>query len=78
MCEVVSKYIALKNTHCYPKTHCFPTCAHFYPIILKRRIITDDTDINSMSKTDVRAKTLLLHKVLFDGRLKVLRFRDIP
>jgi len=25
----------------FPKTHCFPTCALFYPIVLKRRIITD-------------------------------------
>ena len=23
------------------KTHCFPTCALFYPIVLKRKIITD-------------------------------------
>ena len=35
------KNIALK-THCFPhKNHCFPTCALFYPIVLKRKIITD-------------------------------------
>jgi len=38
----------LKKQHCFPKkhtvshkTHCFPTCALFYPIVLKRKIITD-------------------------------------
>jgi len=25
----------------FQKTHCFPTCALFYPIVLKRKIITD-------------------------------------
>jgi len=48
MCEVVSKNIALKNNNIvfikktlfFPKTHCFPTCALFYPIVLKRKIIT--------------------------------------
>jgi len=47
MCEVVSKNIALKNNIVFPKktilsqkTHCFPTCALFYPIVLKRKIIT--------------------------------------
>jgi len=38
-----------KTEHCFPqikpivflkKTHCFPTCALFYPIVLKRKIIT--------------------------------------
>jgi len=43
MCEVVSK----KQQHCikkknivFPKKHCFPTCALFYPIVLKRKDIT--------------------------------------
>ena len=30
-----------KNPLLSPKTHCFPTCALFYPIVLKRKIITD-------------------------------------
>ena len=42
------KSIALKKKHIvfpknplfYQKTHCFPTCALFYPIVLKRKIIT--------------------------------------
>ena len=38
MCEVVSKM--LKNTLFPQKTHCFPPCALFYPIVLKRKIIT--------------------------------------
>ena len=42
MCEVVSKYIALKKHPLFlKKKHCFPTCAFFYPIALKRKIITD-------------------------------------
>ena len=34
------------QNHCFKnplfskKTHCFPTCALFYPIVLKRKIIT--------------------------------------
>jgi len=38
----------LSKKHSFPKnplfskkTHCFPTCALFYPIVLKRKIITD-------------------------------------
>jgi len=30
----------LKNALFSKKTHCFPTCALFYPIVLKRKIIT--------------------------------------
>ena len=48
MCEVVSKNIAFLKNIVFPKnplfshkTHCFPTCALFYPIVLKRKIITD-------------------------------------
>jgi len=40
MREVVSKNIALKKNLFSKKTHCFPTCALFYPIVLKRKIIT--------------------------------------
>ena len=40
MCEVVSKTL-LKNPLFSKKTHCFQTCALFYPIVLKRKIITD-------------------------------------
>jgi len=55
MCKVVSQTLLYKqNTHGFPKqtivfpknplffqkTHCFPTCALFYPIVLKRKIIT--------------------------------------
>jgi len=29
-----------KNPLFLKKTHCFPTCALFYPIVLKRKIIT--------------------------------------
>jgi len=29
-----------QKTLFFPKTHCFPTCALFYPIVLKRKIIT--------------------------------------
>jgi len=29
-----------KKTFFSPKTHCFPTCAPFYPIVLKRKNIT--------------------------------------
>ena len=41
MCEVVSKTL-LKNQLFFKTTHCFPTCALFYPIVLKRKIITAD------------------------------------
>ena len=35
------KNIAFKKTTLFfPKTHCFPTCALVYPIVLKRKIIT--------------------------------------
>jgi len=37
-----------KNPLFTKKTHCFPTCALFYPIVLKRKIITDNI-ILSMS-----------------------------
>ena len=35
----------VQTKHCvknplFKKTHCFPTCALFYPIVLKRKIIT--------------------------------------
>jgi len=49
MCEGVSKHIVFKKQqHCFPKKnplffpkkHCFPTCALFYPIVLKRKNIT--------------------------------------
>ena len=52
MCEVVSKNIALKKQqHCFsPKKHCFSQkpivfqhVHFFYPIVLKRKIITDCT-----------------------------------
>jgi len=40
MCEVVSKNIALTKTlFSPPKNHCFPSCAVFYPIVLKRKDI---------------------------------------
>ena len=39
MCDVVSKTL-LKNPLFSQKTHCFQTCALFYPIVLKRKIIT--------------------------------------
>jgi len=32
---------AFKNPLFFKKNHCFPTCALFYPIVLKRKIITD-------------------------------------
>ena len=40
MCEVVSKTL-LKNPLFSKKTHCFQTSALFYPIVLKRKNITD-------------------------------------
>jgi len=40
MCEVVSKTL-LKKTIVFKKTHCFQTCALFYPIVLKEKVITD-------------------------------------
>ena len=30
-----------KKTLLFKKKHCFPTCALFYPIVLKQKIITD-------------------------------------
>jgi len=36
MCEVVSKNIAFPKKN----TNCFPTCALFHPIVLKRKTIT--------------------------------------
>ena len=30
-----------KHWFFFKKTHCFPTCALFYPIVLKQKIITD-------------------------------------
>jgi len=48
MCEVVSKNIAFKknivqkNPHCFPqKPIVFQHVHFFYPIVLKRKIITD-------------------------------------
>ena len=47
MCEVVSKTLLYKNIFVSKKTplfsqktHCFPTCALLYPIVLKRKIFT--------------------------------------
>jgi len=48
MCEVVSKTLLFKINNIFSpkktlfsqKKHCFPTCALFYPIVLKRKIIT--------------------------------------
>jgi len=41
MCEVVSKNIVFPKKPLFSrKTHRFPTCALFYPIVLKRKIIT--------------------------------------
>ena len=35
------KTLFFQKTHCFTqKNHCFPTCALFYPIVLKRKIIT--------------------------------------
>jgi len=53
MCEVVSKTLLFKKQqHCFPqkpivfpKTHSFPTCALFYPIVLKRKIITGQDNL---------------------------------
>jgi len=42
MCEVVSKTLLFLKKHCFPHTkkHCFSPCALFYPIVLKRKLIT--------------------------------------
>ena len=42
MCDVVSKTL-LKKPIVFQKTHCFQTCALFYPIVLKRKFITGHT-----------------------------------
>ena len=38
----------------YQKTHCFPTCALFYPIVLKRKIITDGSEYVSSHVSTAR------------------------
>jgi len=49
MCEVMSKTLLLKNNNiAFQINHCFPTCALFYPIVLKRIIITEH-GLNSVS-----------------------------
>ena len=40
MCKVMSKTFPKNPLFSKKKTHCFPTCALFYPIVLKRKIIT--------------------------------------
>ena len=40
--EVVSKNHFFFKKRCFPKN---PHCAHFYPIVLKRKIITDSVVI---------------------------------
>ena len=65
MCEVVSKTLLLKKNIVLPKnplfsrkTHCFPTCALFYPIVLKRKIITATIHVlNFLSKRVIGAAT---------------------
>ena len=39
------KNIAFKKPLFSKKTHCFQTCALFYPIVLKRKIITDPNPV---------------------------------
>ena len=34
------KTLLFKKTLFSPKTYCFPTCALFYPIVLKQKVIT--------------------------------------
>jgi len=65
MCEVVSKDIVFpKNPSFSRKTHRFPTCALFYPIVLKRKIITADMQIQLN-----RGCYLAMHAMLPDGLL---------
>jgi len=35
------KTLLFKKPIVFQKTHCFPTCALFYPIVLKRKIVTE-------------------------------------
>jgi len=37
----VKKHSFFKKNIVFQKTHSFPTCALFYPIVLKRKIITE-------------------------------------
>jgi len=74
MCEVVSKkHCFLKQNIVFPKnplfsqkTHCFPTCALFYPIVLKRKIITayrlsESSKIITKNGTNVRLLQAVLN-----------------
>ena len=48
-CFLKKKNIVSQNPLCSQKTHCFPTCALFYPIVLKRKIITAHSAIKFQS-----------------------------
>ena len=72
MFEVVTKTNCfLKNPLFSKKTHCFPTCALFYPIVLKRKIITVHTPI-SPTVIFYTSSLLGLDKIYFPGSFNKL------